>query len=258
VKAPSGAQAVERAARLVREVVETPAGASLTVLAEATKLPKSTAARMLLALERQGLVARDDSGRYHAGEVFVRFAWRRPSEGDLVELARPFLERLGELTGETVNLGVVRGSAVEQVAQVDSRYVLGATNWVGRSEPLHCTALGKALLAAGGAVLPPGRLERLTERTVTSRSALAAELRAVRERGYAVADEELEPGLVAIAAPVFRAGGAAVAAISVSGPASRLGPGRWAEVGMRCAAEAGALSELLGHRPAGTGREGAA
>ena len=125
--------------------------------------------------------------------------------------------------GETVNLGVPRdGGLVEQIAQVDSRYLIGGTNWVGLAVPLHCAALGKVLLAFGAAELPEGRLEQRTDRTITSRAALAADLAAVRERGYAVTVEELEPGLVAVAAPVFADGGTAVGALSVSGPASRL------------------------------------
>ncbi len=82
---------------------------------------------------------------------------------------------------------------VEQIAQVDSTYLIGGTNWVGMSVPLHCAALGKVLLAYGAADLPRGRLERRTEQTLTSRAAIEADLAAVRERGYAVTVEELEP-----------------------------------------------------------------
>jgi len=138
---------------------------------------------------------------------------------------------------------------VEQIAQVDSGYMIGATNWLGRAVPLHCSAAGKVLLAHGAAKLPPGRLERRTEQTITSRAALAEELAAVRERGYAVIDGELEPGLVAVAAPVRRDGGTVVAALSVSGPGNRLTPARVADVAVLCMARASALSEVLGHRP---------
>ena len=90
--------------------------------------------------------------------------------------------------------------------------------------PLHCAALGKVLLAYGAAQLPPGRLEARTCRTLTSRAALEDNLRQVRRCGYAVTDEELEPGLVAVAAPVYRDGAMVVGALSVSAPASRLSP----------------------------------
>jgi DNA-binding IclR family transcriptional regulator len=223
---PTGTQAVDRAARLVTEVVHAPDSVTFTELAAATGLAKSTTSRLLDALERGGLVRRDDDGRFRPGDVFVRYAWRGGAEAGLVEVARPFLARLGAETGETVNLGVARDGLVEQIAQVDSKYLIGGTNWVGRPVPLHCAALGKVLLAYGAAPLPPGRLEARASRTLTSRAALEENLRQVRRCGYAVTDEELEPGLVAVAAPVFRDGAVVVAALSVSAPASRLTPAR--------------------------------
>ncbi len=248
-RAPTGTQAVDRAARLVTEVVHAPDSVTFTELAAATGLAKSTTSRLLDALERGGLVRRDDDGRFRPGDVFVRYAWRGGAEAGLVEVARPFLARLGAETGETVNLGVARDGLVEQIAQVDSKYLIGGTNWVGRPVPLHCAALGKVLLAYGAAPLPPGRLEARTSRTLTSRAALEENLRQVRRCGYAVTDEELEPGLVAVAAPVFRDGAAVVAALSVSAPASRLTPARIPAVAAQCAATALGLSEVLGHRP---------
>jgi len=249
VARPTGAQAIERAARLLRQVVDAPDSVTFTELATSSGLAKSTTSRILLALERNGLVRREPSGAFRPGGAFVRYALRANTESDLVSLSRPYLERLGALTRETINLGVVHGSMVEQIAQVDSRYVLGGTNWLGRSEPLHCTSLGKVLLAFGAADLPAGRLSRLTPRTITRRAALEADLSEVRRRGWALTDEELEAGLVAVAAPVHSGGRAAVAAISISGPASRLGSSRLTEVAAQCMAEANALSAVLGHRP---------
>jgi IclR family transcriptional regulator, acetate operon repressor len=243
---PTGTQAVDRAARLITEVVHAPDAVTFTELAAATGLAKSTTSRLLDALERGGLVRRDDDGRFSPGEVFVRYAWRGDAESGLIEMARPFLDRLGAATGETVNLGVARHGLVEQIAQVDSRYLIGGTNWLGRPVPLHCAALGKVLLAFGAASLPAGRLAPCTPRTLTSRAAVEADLRAVRERGYAVTDGELEPDLVAVAAPVRRDGAAVVAALSVSAPASRLAPERTGEIAALCVAEADGLSAVLG------------
>jgi IclR family transcriptional regulator, acetate operon repressor len=251
VSSPNGTQAVDRAARLLTEVVHAPGSVTFTELAAATGLAKSTTSRLLLALERNGLVRRDEAGRFRPGEMFVRFAWRGGAEAGLTEVAQPYLDRLGKATGETVNLGVARAGMVEQIAQVDSVYLIGATNWLGRPVPLHCAAIGKVLLAYGAAALPQGRLERCTDRSITSRTALEAELAAVRQRGYAVIDGELEPGLVAVAAPVYRDDGAVVAALSVSGPDTRLTATRLADVAAGCVAQAGALSAILGHRADG-------
>jgi IclR family transcriptional regulator, acetate operon repressor len=248
VTSPNGTQAVERAAQLLIHVARHRDPVTFTELTETSGLAKSTASRLLTALERNGLVRREQDGRFRPGEVFVSYACRGDAEADLVGVAQPFLNRLGQQTGETVNLGVPRGGGmVEQIAQVDSTYLIGGTNWVGMSVPLHCAALGKVLLAYGAAELPRGRLERRTEHTLTSRAAIGADLAAVRERGYAVTAGELEPGLVAVAAPVLRDGGAVVAALSVSAPASRLPAAAIPGAAARCAAAARALSAVLGH-----------
>jgi IclR family transcriptional regulator, acetate operon repressor len=247
---PNGTQAVDRAAQLLIRVVHCSGPVTFTELTAATGLAKSTTSRLLMALERNGLVQRDGRGRFRPGEVFVSYAWRGGAEAGLITVAQPFLDRLGDATGETINLGVASRGMVEQIAQVDSTYLIGGTNWVGLSVPLHCAALGKVLLAYDAAELPPGRLARRTSRTLTSREALAADLAQVRRRGYAVTHEELEPGLVAVAAPVYRDGGAVAAALSVSGPSSRLTRARVPAIAARCMTEARALSAVLGYQPA--------
>jgi IclR family transcriptional regulator, acetate operon repressor len=245
----SGTQAVDRAAHLLAEVVQSADPMTFTGLSVATGLAKSTTSRLLLALERNRLVRRDDHGRFLPGEMFVSFACRGGAEAGLVAVAQPFLDRLGKATGETVNLGVTSNGMVEQIAQVDSTYMIGGTNWIGLSVPLHCSALGKVLLAYGAAQFPPAsRLERRTSKTITTEAALKQDLAAVRGRGYAVTDEELEPGLIAIAAPVHGADGAVVAALSVSAPATRMPKERATLAATSCVAEAAGLSAVLGYR----------
>jgi IclR family transcriptional regulator, acetate operon repressor len=246
---PNGTQAVDRAATLLSEVVHASDPVTFTELTARTGLAKSTTSRLLLALERNHLVRRDDHGRFLPGEMFVSFAWRDGAGTSLVAVAQPFLDRLGKATGETINLGVASGHCVDQIAQVDCAYLIGGTNWVGRPVPLHASGLGKVLLAYGAAKLPPGELERCTEKTITTEAALRAELAAVRARGYAVTDEELEAGLIAFAAPVFRYDGAVVAALSVSAPTSRMTRDVAANAARRCTDEAAGLSAALGHRP---------
>ncbi len=246
---PNGTQAVDRAARLLSEVVHAADPVTFTELAVVTGLAKSTTSRLLLALERNHLVRRDDQGRFLPGEMFVSFAWRGGADTSLVAVARPFLERLGKATGETINLGVAAGGVVEQIAQVDCTYLIGGTNWVGLPVALHASGLGKVLLAYGAAKLPPGELERCTDKTIISEPALRADLAAARARGYAVTDEELERGLIAFAAPVFRYDGAVVAALSVSAPTTRMTREAAANAARRCMDEAAGLSAALGYRP---------
>jgi DNA-binding IclR family transcriptional regulator len=166
---------------------------------------------------------------------------------DLTEVAQAPLQALADLTGETVNLAVRQHDTALNVHQVQTSHLIGLGDWSGRALPLHCTANGKALLAFGGS--EPDELPARTPRTITDRAALRAQLAEIRERGWAAAVEELELGLVAVAAPVFDARGEVVAAVSIAAPSYRLAPAGLAEAGERCAATAREVSGLLGFRP---------
>src|SRR5215469_14987022 len=178
---PNGTQAVDRAARLLSEVVHASDPVTFTELTAATGLARSTTSRLLLALERNHLIRRDDNGKFLPGEMFVSFAWRGGADTSLVAVAQPFMDRLGQSTGETINLGVTgntpgEGQQAETIAQVDCTYLIGGTNWVGLSVPLHASALGKVLLAYGAAQVPPRPMVKPTDKTITSEAALRLEL----------------------------------------------------------------------------------
>jgi len=251
----SGTQSIDRAAQLLVHVLESTLPPTVGALAITAGLPKSTTSRLVRALERQGLVERDGArGSVRPGPVLVRFARVTGRDADLVAAAAETLRRISEGCGETVNLAVPGRTGVDHLAQQDSRHFIGGTNWVGRVAPLHCTANGKVLLAFGAAELPNGPLERLTPQTVVDPGALAGELAIARKRGYATTLEELEPGLVAVAAPVFDPGsGDVVAALSISGPTIRLSPARLDELGALLIDHAAGLSARLDHHDAKRG-----
>ncbi|MQA24814.1 MAG: helix-turn-helix domain-containing protein [Micromonosporaceae bacterium] len=253
----TGTQAIDRAARLLTLVVQSEEPRSFTSLAEDSDLAKSTTSRLLQALERHHLVRRDRDGAYRPGPLFTGYAARHDPVDDLVQVAEPTLQRMGDAVGETVNLSVPRGETVVQVAQVDSTYRLSATNWLDVDTPPHCSALGKVFYAYGTLPLPTGRLERRTGRTLTSRTALERDLAQVVRRGFAVTHEELEPGLSAIAAPVRHRDGAVIAAVSVSGPTTRIEE-RIDELSRLLVAETKRLSAALGYRPGKARKDGAA
>ncbi len=244
-----GSQAVDRASALLALVVEAGAPRTFTSLVDELGLAKSTTSRLLQALERSRLVQRDQAGAFRPGALFALYAVRPSAMHDLAELARPTLERLGELTQETVNLGVPRGSELVEIAQVDSRYRLGATNWVGVNVPAHCTALGKVLYAYGALPLPTGDLERRTPHSPVDQAQLAHALVEVRRHGWAASLDELEVGLAAVAAPVRAVDGVVVAAVSVSGPTTRINDHGVTALGDHLMAEVRGLSAQLGHRP---------
>lgn len=245
MSAATGTQAIDRASSLLVAVLDASDEVAFSDLVATVGLPKSTVSRMLTSLEDHGLVRRGPDAAVRPGPVMTRFA--NSGRGDrLLRVAQPHLERLGEITKETVNLAVPGKRDVEQVSQVDSRFLLGSVNWIGQAVPFHCSALGKVFLAHGVTELPKGRLERRAERTITSRERLEIELQIVRQRGFAVADSELEPGLVAIAAPVFGVGGGVIAAVSVSGPSARLTRDRIPEVGQLLIDETAEISAQMG------------
>lgn len=243
----TGTQAIDRAAELLVRVVESDDAPSVGELAEASGLPKSTTSRLLSALERQGLLQRDSQrASLLPGPVLLRYARRERTDPDLIELSADALDRLAAASGETVNLAVATPGGVEQLDQRDSRHYVGSTNWVGRRVPLHATSGGKLFLAYRTVGLPPGPLEAITEATIVSRSALEADLAETRVRGYATTMDELEPGLWAVAAPVFGVDGSAIAALTISGPTVRLGPGTLEALAIELIREAEALSARLG------------
>lgn len=218
----SGTQAIDRAAELLSRVVLAEQPPGFAELVTDSGLAKSTASRLLQALERHRLVCREDDGSYEAGPLFTLFAQRQEPTEELVQLAHTSLEQVSAATGETVNLAVARGQHVVQIAQVDSTYLLGTTNWVGVDVPPHTSALGKVFFAAGALPLPTSPLERRTPATITDPALFAAELDLIRRRGYAEARGELEVGLHAIAAPILDDQDCVVAALGLSGPSDRL------------------------------------
>ncbi|HZR92472.1 MAG TPA: IclR family transcriptional regulator [Gaiellaceae bacterium] len=218
----NGAQSIDRAARILVRLVESDEAVTLSGVMEETQLAKSTAARLLRALERNGLAQRRPGGGFRPGPVLVDYARRDASVGDLATLARPFLERLEQTTGETTNVAIPTPSGVARLAQVDSHHPLGAGNWVGRRIPPHASSLGKVFMAFGAAQPPTGRLAKLASNTITNIADLMAELEQVRRRGYATTWDELEDGLCSTAAPIRGSGGKVIAAISVSAPTVRM------------------------------------
>ena len=247
-----GVAAVDRGAELLVRVLESEEPIALGELAAASGIPKSTASRLLTALERRGLIEQDGQrGRLRPGPAILRVAERSMLERNVVELARPSLDALGEETGETINLAVTGSQGVEHVAQVESRHFLGAGQWLGRAVDYHCTANGKVFLAFERAPMPALPLTRYTPATITDPALLRAELETVRRHGFATAVDELETGLAAVAAPVRGARGDVVAAISVSGATLRMTPRRIRELQTILTDEARALGRRLGHSEKG-------
>jgi len=219
-----GIQAIARAGAVLRALEPTADGLPLGELAAIVGLPKSTVHRLVGALAEEGLVVSAPGGTVRLGPALARLASaaRRSLPAEL----RPLLEALRDELDETVDLAVLDGDTVRFVDQAAAdQHRLRAVSAVGEAFPLHCTANGKALLAAlppaRVADLVPARLARSTAATIGTRAALAAELDAVRTDGVAFDREEHTEGISAVGAAVLDAAGAPVAAISVPVPTAR-------------------------------------
>jgi DNA-binding IclR family transcriptional regulator len=218
-------QSVDRALSIL-EVLARDGEAGVTEIAADLGVHKSTAFRLLATLEAHRLVEQDgERGRYRLGVGNLRLAGATTARLDLVQEARPVCRQLASETGETVNITVRAETSALYLDQVAGSSALQSHNWVGQHIPLHATSNGKVLLSElEDAQLKKAvrELPRYTDQTVTTMSKLVAELAHVREQGYALAVDELETGLTAVAAPIRNAHGDVIASISVSGPSFRL------------------------------------
>lgn len=221
-------QALDRALRVLA-VVAASDGLSLSEIAGAADLAPSTTYRMLATLEQHQMVEFDASaqlwsigvGAYRTGSAFLR---RRK----LADRARASMQELVDATGETANLGVAQDDGVVFVSQVETHEAIRAFFRPGTAGAFHASGIGKAILAH----LPETRRQSLfrrglpafTAKTLTDTEALLADLAAIRERGYAVDDEERNAGMRCIAAAIFNEFGEPIAGISISGPTVRVTP----------------------------------
>jgi IclR family acetate operon transcriptional repressor len=228
----------------------------LTDLVEASGVPRGTVLRLLEVLLDAGVLRTDAAGRYDLGPRLAVWGQRFLDRLDIRGQAEDLMAGLSAATRETCFLGIVQDDQVLYVAKADSPQAVRPAAVVGTVNPLHCTGIGKALLAHADAATVRRCLERplvrKTPNTITDPDALAAELAATRERGYAIDEIENEDGVRCVAVPVRDHTGRVVAALSVSAPAYRFSSEDLPGVAELALAAAATLSERLGHHTAGT------
>lgn len=250
----SGAQAVERALAVLRCVEADEAGVGVTELAQQAGLTISTTHRLARTLTEAGLLIQDPrTEQYQLGPALVVLG-RKAEQRLGYHHALPVLEELSAATGESINLGIRAGDEVRVVLDVESRQRLRFNQEPGSTVPMHVSAMGKCLLATSGDIDDQinalGDLVRATHRTITDRDQLRQELQLVRERGWALNDEERNPGVRAIAAPVRHPGGEVLGAVAIQGPTVRITDDRLAELAALLEKTAHRIAPLLVTRPA--------
>jgi IclR family acetate operon transcriptional repressor len=218
---------LDKAIRILELLAQSNRGIRLKDLISTASLNKSTALRILRALESHELAARDGSGAFVLGSrvLWWENCYRRNFE--LLAVARPVLEKLRDLTGETVTFSILMGQQTVVIDQVVSRNVTSTRFELGLSAPLHAGASGKVILAHMSQheqkkFLRSPHLRNLTEQTITSRVELERELRKCRVKGFTVSRGERTPNTCSIAAPVLARAGEVAGVISIVGPTDRL------------------------------------
>ncbi|MFV2118737.1 IclR family transcriptional regulator [Streptomyces sp. Act-28] len=250
--AVNGVQSVDRAVSVL-EILARRGEAGVSEVAAEIDVHKSTAFRLLGALEARGLVEQTaERGKYRLGFGILRLAGAVTGRLDITQQGRTVCERLSEEIGETVNIAVLQEHYAVNLYQVRGPGAVGTHNWVGQLTPVYATSSGKVLLAHLPAkeradVLAEVEVRKLTPRTLTVRTELEEDLAGARARGYAVTLEELEIGLHAVAAPIRSRDGGVVAALSASGPAYRFTEERIHAVAPVLIDGAQEISRRMGH-----------
>lgn len=242
-------QSLDRAIAIL-EVLAGADGLPLSEIARRADLPTSTVHRLLATLQRRALIGHDaETGLWTVGVGLFRVGSAYLRIRKLPDIGRPVIrELLGEV-GETVNLSMIDGQELVCVAQAESHAAVRAFFRLGRRLPIHASAAGKAIMAASSPAMREARLnglemKRLTDKTLTTRKALEADLAAIAARGWAIDDEEQTLGMRCVAAAIFDEWREPTGAVSISAPAVRIPPERLPALGAHVTAAAKRLTTL--------------
>src|SRR3989475_11127867 len=223
----TGNQAVRRAIAVLKASSHDAPRGGCTEVSRKRTLQKSSVYRLRSAFEGEGLIGKSpENGKYRLGPELIVLGEQVLRHTDVHRVALPFLRDLADRTGETVDLEVLSGSNVVTIEEIAGKHVVAAAGAIGMPWAAHATSTGKVLLAH----LPPEKqrqilartLKKFTPRTLTDPKTLARDFIKIREQGYAVSFGELEDHLIAIGLPVRSRNGDAIAAVSISGPDTRL------------------------------------
>lgn len=230
-------------------------GMTVTQISKRLGLPKSSVHDILSTLVAEGILEKDsDNSRYHLGLKLFELGEKARSNLEIRKRATPFLKTLNGQLDETVHLTVLEEGEVLYIECFESTKRLRTYSVIGVRAPLHCTAVGKAIMA----YLPPDQiervilekgLERFTENTIIDRKKLLEELAGIRQKGYAVDNMEHEEHVRCVGAPVFNYEGNSFASISISGPAQRVTTEEVPVVAKMVMAATKEVSKQMGYNP---------
>jgi DNA-binding IclR family transcriptional regulator len=224
---PAGVRVLHKTLDILETIKTSESILKLADLARAVKLPKATVFRILGTLETRGYLDRGPDGRYRMAEKLFEMQRAMPLEQILNRAAQPLMERLAASSKETVNLGILDAGEVVAINRVESAQAVRMSSKIGIRRWAHATALGKVMMAGMPDKEVPHTLRikgtpRLTDQTLTIRSAILAEIQKVRVQGWALDNQENEIEGRCICAPITGPDGRVLAALSISGPVFRM------------------------------------
>jgi DNA-binding IclR family transcriptional regulator len=242
---------ISKVLRILEALQGSSAGLGLKAICDLTGIHKSTAHRFLKHLEREGYLVRTEAGAYFIGPRLSQMSTRGSQGATLQAVARPILWELWKSTQETVNLAVLDQGTVLYVEVIESPHEFRLSSRVGTRRSLHVTALGKALAAFLPAelrtsVLSTIKFQPATPKTIMNLVQFRQELEKIRRQGYAVDDEEAVQGARCVSAPILNADREPIAAVSVSGPVTRVSPNQVAALAGAVNSAARAISAAMG------------
>ncbi len=253
-------KSVSRALDIITLVSSKRDGLGVTEIANQMDINKSSVYRILSTMAQYGYIEQDrETGRYKLGYKFLEVSSKLLESIDLRTEAKPYLQELENETNEVIHLVVYDQGEVVYIEKLEGNETLRMHSKVGKRAPMHCTSVGKAILAHLPSSVVLDILERKgmpmhTDKTITNKDNFLAELIQVKQKGYALDLEENEYGIICIAVPIFDHQGKVAAAVSISGPTIRMKDERLDHLQSRMKYIGGQISARLGYTKSRTSR----
>lgn len=246
-------QTIDRTLDIIELLATAKEGLGVTEIGRDIGLHKSTVYRLLTALSKRGYIEKDPkNSTYKIGLKFIEISGLFLKKLELKTEALPFMRKLAEVIGQPVHLAILEGTDVIYIEKVELVNSIRMYSQIGRRVPVHCSAIGKILLAGLSderllELLESVKFEKFTAHTILSKDGLKEEVQRVKEKGWAIDNEEHEPNIRCIAAPVFDYTNKIIAAVSVSGESRIINPDSDLEIARHVIETAGSISKRMGY-----------
>lgn len=245
-------QSVDRALTILDILQEIPDGLGVTELSYKLDVSKSTVHRLLMSLLQNGFVKQDQqSERYILGLKLIKLGQSVSDNLDIRKVASPYLHQLAKVLGETAHLVIMENNEVVYVDKIESTATIRMFSNIGKRAPMHCTGVGKAILAFLPAqkilqIINETGLQKFTNKTIVTSDNLVNHLSEIKKRGYSIDDEEHELGIKCAAAPIFNHNNEVIAGISVACPTMRIDNRKLRQMADEVLSKSNEISRLLG------------